>query len=68
MLKYIFQNIKKYKICNMVIYVIYTTTTQQINVTDTQAAMQLHFLFKDISVRRQMYSGFPLLGYNNFRY
>ena len=52
----------------MVIYVIYTTTTQQINVTDTQAAMQLHFLFKDISVRRQMYSGFPLLGYNNFRY
>jgi len=33
---------------------------------DGQVEIKFHFC-KDISVRTQMYSGYPLLGHNNFR-
>ena len=41
-------------------------TRQGINSKDGKLEMKFHF-FKDVSVRRQMYFGFPFLGYNNFR-
>jgi len=36
-------------------------------VKDIQVEIKFHFFKKDSSVRREIYSAFPFLAYNNFR-